>query len=90
MNARISVYDATDSAFVHSEGSVFKGCLHLTSTKHSKVSILLSGSAFRVLVGNLVPVLHALDLLLELLDIVNGFFLRSSYLFVPIRINRVS
>ena len=77
MDSTVSVDQSADLAGFQSEGRLFEGLLHIARAEPPEVPALGSTSALTVLLSNPVPVLHALDLAGELLNIRNGFVLAA-------------
>jgi hypothetical protein len=56
------------------EGSIFEGLLHLTAAKCTEVTSVGGTAALRVFRCDLLEVFHGLDLVLEVIDVLFGFF----------------
>ena len=76
MNSRVTVNEVTDLSGLDTEGSIFKGLLHIPASEKSKIASVSSRSAFTALLCNASEILKGFNLCLDFYIMINY---RSSY-----------
>ena len=90
MDARVSIDKATDLTNVERKGSVFESFLHLTCSKHAKVSVICGGAAFAEFLCDSVEVVNTFNLGFKVLDVGNRLIFGASDWLVPVGVIWVS